>query len=165
MCRAWRNSPGSFSWRSASQRTSRPPFSAFVSGADFNGDGTKSDLLPGTTVNQFGRELGKADLTRLVESYNQQHRAAPITLPDTYSFNDSFFTLDVRVARVFAFASGKARVVLLAEVFNLFNTANLTGYSGDLAQPGTFGQPSSLATQVFGSGGPRVSQLAARISF
>jgi hypothetical protein len=150
---------------------SRPPFSAFVSDADFNGDGTKYDLLPGTTVNQFGRGLAKADLERLVESYNQQHPKAQITLPATYSFNDNFFTLDVRVARVFAFASGKARVVLLAEIFNLFNTANLTGnmpnlgYSGNLTQPATFGQPSSLATQVFGSGGPRACQLAARISF
>lgn len=144
---------------------SRPPFSAFVSTEDFNGDGTKGDLLPGTTVNQFGRGLGKADLERLVESYNQQHRTAPIRLPASYAFNDNFFTLDVRFARVFALASGRARVALIGEVFNLFNTANLTGYGGDLTQPATFGQPSSLATQVFGSGGPRACQLAARFSF
>ena len=102
-----------------------------------------------------------------MESYNQQHPdpKAQITLPATYSFNDNFFTLDVRLARVFAFGSGKVRVVLSAEVFNLFNTANLTGYSGDLTQPATFGQPSSLASQVFGSGGPRMCQLAARVSF
>jgi hypothetical protein len=159
--------PGQFQVAVSLSAYSRPPFSAFVFNKDFNGDGTKSDLLPGTTVNQFGRGLGKADLERLVESYNQQHPdpKAQITLPATYSFNDNFFTLDVRVTRVFAFASGKARVMLLAEVFNLFNTANLTGYGGDLTQPGTFGQPSNLATQVFGSGGPRVCQLAVRISF
>ena len=28
---------------------SRPPFSAYVAGMDFNGDGTRNDLLPGTT--------------------------------------------------------------------------------------------------------------------
>src|SRR5262249_5494915 len=42
---------------------SAPPFSAFVSGGDFNGDGTTNDLLPGTTVNQFHggvRENGPA---------------------------------------------------------------------------------------------------------
>ena len=31
-----------------------------------------NDLLPGTTVNQFGRGLGKDDLARLVDAYNQQ---------------------------------------------------------------------------------------------
>lgn len=41
---------------------SRPPFSAFLGGLDLNGDGTTGDLLPGTTVNQFNRGLGKLDL-------------------------------------------------------------------------------------------------------
>jgi len=49
-------------------------------------------------------------------------------------------------------------------VFNVYNAANLSGYSGDLAAAG-FGQPSSRATQVFGSGGPRAFQLAMRASF
>lgn len=39
-----------------------------------------------------------------------------------------------------------------------------SGYSGDLASAG-FGQPTSRATQVFGSGGPRAFQLAMRVSF
>ena len=51
---------------------SRPPFSAYVSGMDFNGDGTQNDLLPGTTVNQFNRGLDEDDLARLVERYNQE---------------------------------------------------------------------------------------------
>jgi len=41
---------------------------------------------------------------------------------------------------------------LIGEVFNLYNKANLTGYSGDLTSA-AFGQPTSRATQVFGSGG------------
>ena len=48
------------------------------------------------------------------------------------------------------------------EVFNLFNTANLSGRSGDVLG---FGQPTSRVTQVFGSGGPRAFQIAARVSF
>ena len=51
---------------------------------------------------------------------------------------------------------------LIGEVFNLYNKANLTGYSGDLTSS-AFGQPTSRATQVFGSGGPRAFQLAMRV--
>jgi hypothetical protein len=58
---------------------SQPPFAVFVGGMDFNGDGTRNDLLPGTKENQFNRGLGKDDLTRLVEQFNQQSpgRAPP----------------------------------------------------------------------------------------
>jgi hypothetical protein len=54
---------------------------------------------------------------------------------------------------------------LIGEVFNLYNAANLSGYSGDLTNPASFGQPTSRFTQVFGSGGPRAFQLGARINF
>ena len=47
-------------------------------------------------------------------------------------------------------------VLLIGEVYNLHNAANLTGFSGDLTSA-AFGQPTGRATQVFGSGGPRVS--------
>ena len=53
---------------------------------------------------------------------------------------------------------------VIGEVFNLYNKANLTGYSGDLMSAG-FGQPTSRAPQVFGSGGPRAYQLAVRVGF
>jgi hypothetical protein len=49
-------------------------------------------------------------------------------------------------------------------VFNLFNIANLSGRDGDVTDSG-FGQPRSRLTQVFGSGGPRAFQFAARPSF
>ena len=69
---------------------SRPPFSAFLGGLDLNGDGTYDDLLPGTRVNQFNRGLGKSDLRRLVDAFNQTYAGKqdaqggdipPITLP------------------------------------------------------------------------------------
>ena len=56
------------------------------------------------------------------------------------------------------------RLDLIGEVFNLFNVANLTGYSGVLNQL-NYGQPTARAGQVFGSGGPRAFQLAARVEF
>jgi hypothetical protein len=73
----------------------------------------------------------------------------------------------------------------IAEVFNLFNVTNVLGvsnvnYSGfsnvlvadsnNPSSPGfsrssIFGQPVSTAGGVFGSGGPRAFQFAARVTF
>jgi hypothetical protein len=124
-------------------------------------------------VNQFNRGLSKEDLASLVERYNQQfaNRQMPIgiaprvTLPADYSFNDGFFTQDLRVTRTFQTANDRARVSLFGEVFNIFNTANLTDYSGNISNSASFGQPWSRVTQIFGSGGPRAIQFGARVSF
>jgi hypothetical protein len=148
------------------------PFSAYVGGIDFNGDGTTGDLLPGTTANAFNRGLGRADLVRLVAQFNQsyagtkdaQGRSIPaLTLPDQYYFGDNFHALDMRLSRSLLFHE-RWRLSLIGEVFNLYNKANLSGYSGDLTST-AFGQPSSRATQIFGSGGPRAFQLAMRVNF
>jgi len=153
---------------------SRPPFSAFVSGVDFNGDGTRDDLLPGTRVNQFNRGRNRDDLAQLVDSYNQEFagkqtlggQTAPrVTLPADYSFNHGFFSQDVRLSRSFSLGTERARLILLGELFNLFNTANLVSYSGNLANAAEFGQPGARSNQVFGSGGPRAFQLGARVTF
>ena len=63
-------------------------------------------------------------------------------------------------------ALGKTlKATLIGEVFNLFNTANLIQYSGNIADTAAFGQSGARLTQVFGSGGPRAFQFGARISF
>lgn len=102
---------------------------------------------------------------------------------DGVRFNDSFNALDLRLSKSFAMRS--ARVEAIAEVFNLFNVTNYLGtstvnYSGfsnvlvrdsnDPTNPGylrssRFGSPVSTAGGVFGSGGPRALQLAARVIF
>jgi len=152
--------------------SSAPPFNAFVGGIDFNGDGTTDDLLPGTTVGQFNRGLGRVGLARLVGQFNQTYAGTidphgkairRVTLPGRYSLDDNFHSLDLRLSRSFKFHE-LWRVSLIGEVFNLYNNANLTNYAGDLTSP-AFGQPTSRATQVFGSGGPRAFQLALRITF
>ena len=91
--------------------------------------------------------------------------APHVILPTDYSFNDGFFTQDLRVSRTFSLGSERVRLVLLGEVFNMLNTANLVQYSGNIANPASFGQPGARFSQVFGSGGPRAFQLAARVSF
>src|SRR5262249_335079 len=105
---------------------SAPPFSVYVGGLDFNGDGTINDLLPGTTVNAFGRNLTKADLVALVAAYNQQYAgqrtaggqlAKALTLPETFAFNDDFFTVDMRINRALSFSRRHSQLELIAEVF------------------------------------------------
>ncbi|AMY08854.1 hypothetical protein LuPra_02060 [Luteitalea pratensis] len=151
---------------------SAPPFSAYVGGIDFNGDGTAGDLLPGTTVNAFNRGMGRADLERLVDQFNQTHAGEAdtqgaviprLTLPPRYSFGDNVHGLDLRLSHSFAISPG-LRLVVIGEVFNVYNAANLSGHSGDLASA-AFGQPVSRAPQAFGSSGPRAFQVATRVSF
>ncbi len=152
--------------------SSTPPFSPIVGSIDFNGDGTPGDLLPGTTTGQFNRGLGRADLVRFVDQFNQTYalntdshgRIIPrITLPSRYSLDQGYQSLDLRLSRTFVFGE-QWRLRMIGEVFNVYNAANLSGYSNDLASA-AFGQPTARFTQLFGSGGPRAFQLAARLSF
>jgi hypothetical protein len=110
-------------------------------------------------------------------------------LPANFQSDDSFLTHDLRVTRTIKIAE-KVSLNLIGEGFNIFNVANLTGYSGTLngyvrpipaplptptnpnpqGTPGrdpdfTFGQPTGRVSPVFGTGGPRAFQLAARLSF
>src|SRR5262249_47934135 len=116
--------------------------------------------------------MGQMDLAALVSQFNSKYalttdaKSFPIprlALPADYEFGDNFHSLDLRLSRSFVFLE-RWRLSLIAEVFNLYNKANLTGYSGELTSA-AFGQPTSRATQVFGSGGPRAFQLALRLSF
>jgi hypothetical protein len=123
-------------------------------------------------VDAFNRGVERSDLERLVAKFNQASAGSkdaagaiirPVTLPAHYSFGDNFHALDLRLSRAFVFRE-RWRVSVIGEVFNLYNKANLNGYSGDLMSAG-FGQPTSRAPQVFGSGGPRAFQLAVRVGF
>jgi hypothetical protein len=143
------------------------PFSAFLGGLDLDGDGTTNDLLPGTTVNAFNRGMGRADLERIVAEFNKTYAnglSIPRqTLPVQYRFGDNFHSLDVRLSRSFVFHE-HASVSVIGEVFNLYNKANLSGYSGDVTTA-AFGKPTARYTQIFGSGGPRAFQVGTRVRF
>jgi hypothetical protein len=103
---------------------------------------------------------------------------------DDLKLGDDFSSLDLRVSRVFRIGE-RWTIEPIAEVFNLFNVTNVLGvsnvnYSGfnnvlvrDSNDPGSagflrsssFGQPVTTAGGVFGSGGPRAFQFAARVTF
>jgi hypothetical protein len=172
-----------------SQALSAPPLDTILNGLDLDGDGISQTLLPGITRrDSLGRSVSDAALGELVARYNAQVEARtrrvtnpdgsvtiirprtpfnqiinPITLPDHFTNGDSLVTQDLRLTRSITIRD-KARLSLIGEVFNLFNIANMTGYSGVLNQP-NYGQPSSRIGQTFGTGGPRAFQFAARIEF
>jgi outer membrane receptor protein involved in Fe transport len=147
-----------------------------------------SARVPGLQRNAGGRlfrtgaELN-AYLTQLNAATSDPTRRLPLVRDDA-RFNDSFNSLDLRLARPFELRGG-VTVEPIAEVFNLFNVTNVLGvsnvnYSGysnvlardsqDASSPGflrsdTFGRPVTTAGGVFGSGGPRAFQFAARVVF
>jgi hypothetical protein len=100
-----------------------------------------------------------------------------IYLPDSFTNGDTFISQDLRLTRIVMFGE-KVKLSLIAEGFNVFNFANLTGYGSGLnttttivgGQPQrpttvTFGQRGNRVNQIFGTGGPRAFQFAARLSF
>ncbi|HXA53210.1 MAG TPA: hypothetical protein VNV86_22990, partial [Candidatus Acidoferrum sp.] len=86
-----------------------------------------------------------------------------VTLPSNYELGHVFNSQDVRVTKLFRYRE-RFELQVFGEVFNLFNTANLSGYESNLLAPG-FGQPTARFSNVFGTGGPRSFQLGSRVSF
>jgi hypothetical protein len=89
---------------------------------------------------------------------------------DTLLGGDSIISQDVRVTKTFSFGE-KMKLDLIGEVFNLFNVANLStgGTLGFTLNPEGDGgnpiAPSERTTSVFGTGGPRAFQVAAKFRF
>ena len=144
--------------------------------------------IPVLQRNAGGRQFHTAaELNTYLADLNAGGGVDGVLLPlvtDSARFNDSFNSLDIRVSRPFSI-NQRIRVEPMLEVFNLFNVTNILGisnvnYSGysnvlvrdseDPANAGylrssRFGQPVTTAGGVFGSGGPRAMQLAARVTF
>jgi len=103
---------------------------------------------------------------------------------DNASFNDTFSSFDLRLSKVFRIGE-RVKIEPLVEVFNLFNVTNVLGFSksnysgfanvlvrdsndptsSGFLRSSSFGQAVTTAGGVFGSGGPRAFQLAARLTF
>jgi hypothetical protein len=86
-----------------------------------------------------------------------------VTLPDEFSNGDTLISTDLRLTREIRLHE-RVKLSLIGEAFNVFNIANLGGYSDDLRNT-NFGNPTNRLNQVFGSGGPRAFQIAGRITF
>ena len=156
------------------------PIEPFISGVDLNGNGayaageTGGSPLPGIGYNQFGISAGKAEMVQLVNQFNQNYAGKTTTtgviptiaLPSTWGFPRSFNSQDIRVTKVFKLGTERAKLSLIGECFNVFNIANLGGYSYNLTSNSAgFGVPTSRDSNVFGSGGPRAFQFAGRFTF
>ncbi|MBO0800505.1 MAG: TonB-dependent receptor, partial [Blastocatellia bacterium] len=116
-----------------------------------------------------GAELNRF-LTQLNAAGGVNGTMLPLVRNDLH-FGDSFQSFDLRLTKSFKL-SDRMTVQGIGEVFNLFNVTNIRGvnnlnYSGfqnNLGSP-DFGSPIQTAGGVFGTGGPRAFQFAARFLF
>jgi outer membrane receptor protein involved in Fe transport len=152
-------------------------------------------LLPGggQRIPQLQRNAGGrlfktgAELNDFIRQINAAGGVGGQPLPlvrDDARFNDLFSSFDVRLSKAFRLGES-VRVEPMVEAFNLFNVTNVLGFSksnysgfsnvlvrdsNDPSSPGflrssSFGRPVTTAGGVFGSGGPRAFQFAARVTF
>ncbi len=152
-------------------------------------------LLPGggSRVPMLQRNAGGrlfktgAELNAFIAQVNAAGGVGGQPLPlvrDDARFNDGFSAFDVRLSKLFRLGE-RVSVEPMVEAFNLFNVTNVLGFSksnysgfsnvlvrdsNDPSSPGflrssSFGRPVTTAGGVFGSGGPRAFQFAARVTF
>ncbi|HYJ47286.1 MAG TPA: hypothetical protein VEV81_11805 [Pyrinomonadaceae bacterium] len=147
-----------------------------------------SSRIPTLQRNAGGRLFHTgAELNAFLQQLNAAGGVGGQPLPlvrDEARFSDNFNSFDLRASKMFRIGE-RLQIQPIVEVFNLFNVTNVLGvsksnYSGfsnvlvrdsnDSASPGflrssSFGQPVTTAGGVFGSGGPRAFQFAARVTF
>jgi len=165
--------PWNFQLGFISSMASRGPVMPVVTGVDLDGDGNTTTPIPGVKFNCFNRGCGKSDLAQAVQAWNQQYAGKKdargqtiptLTLPANYQLGDNFSSQDIRLTKSFTWRE-HYKLSVFAEMFNVFNVANLSSFNFNLNNASTFGQPTQRTSQVFGSGGPRALQLGGRISF
>ena len=147
-----------------------------------------SSRIPTLQRNAGGRLFHTgAELNAFIRELNASGGVNGQPLPlvrDDARFSDSFNSLDLRLSRKFFFTE-RVSLEPILEVFNIFNITNVLGvsnvnYSGfsnvlirdsnnatdaGFLRSSIFGQPVTTAGGVFGSGGPRAFQFAARFTF
>jgi hypothetical protein len=165
--------PGNIQIGIISAMSSKSPVMPSIANLDLDGDGTTTTPIPGVDYNCFNRGCNADDLVAAVAAFNSQYAGqrdargqviAPLTLPASFELGDAFSSQDIRVTKTFNLQSD-VKLAVFAEVFNVFNVANLGGYAFNLSNTATFGQPTTRASQVFGSGGPRAVQIGGRFTF
>jgi len=152
-------------------------------------------LVPGggQRIPQLQRNAGGrlfhtgAELNAFISQLNAAGGLGGQPLPlvsDNAHFNDKFNSFDLRLSKVFKIGE-HVKIQPLVEAFNLFNITNVLGFSksnysgfsnvlvrdnndptnAGFLRSSSFGQPVTTAGGVFGSGGPRAFQFAARVTF
>ena len=165
--------PAKFQVSFISSASTRGPVRPNITAIDLDGDGSDYEPLPGIDFKK--RDLSRSEISTLVDRYNQTYAGRPtvrnpaaryptLGQPSNYEFGDQFTSQDLRLTKIFQFAE-RYKISVFGEVFNVFNIANLGGYSFDLTNLPAFGRPTVRSNQVFGSGGPRAFQLGARFNF
>ena len=164
------------------------PLWTFASGVPMDillGDGS-GDRVPELGRNAGGRRFHtgaqlNAFLTQLNNAGDVNGTLGtpfPMVSPNA-RFDDTFNSFDMRLAKDFHL-SERYKLQVIGESFNLFNKTNIlgtsknnySGYRNALVPDGNnpnyssaFGTPVNQAGGVFGSGGPRAFQLAAKLTF
>ena len=166
--------PGNIQIGIISAMSTRSPVMPTIANLDLDGDGTTTTPIPGVDYNCFNRGCGEEDLAQAVAAFNQRYAGtrdargqaiAALSLPAEYQLGDSFSSQDLRITKTFNLGGQQTKLAVFMEVFNLFNVANLSNFAYNLSNAATFGRPTTRASQVFGSGGPRAFQLGGRLTF
>ncbi len=129
------------------------------------------------SIPNLGVDCGDASPTGRCDSTNPNYFDPIVRLAHlpagTQLGGDSVISQDIRVTKTFRF-NERLNLDLIGEVFNLFNVANLTFPTAiTLAEEGTpddviagsIHGPSARTNSVFGTGGPRAFQFAAKFRF
>lgn len=165
--------PWGFELGLISSTSSVGPVMPSISNVDLTGSGITNTPIPGVAYNCFNLGCGKSDLAKAVANWNSTYAGKPdargvtipsLTLPAHYSLGTSFNSQDLRLTKNFTFRE-RYKFSVFGEMFNVLNIANLQGFNFNLASGSAFGQPTSRAGQVFGSGGPRAVQIGGRFNF
>jgi hypothetical protein len=145
--------------------------------------------IPLLQRNAAGRRFDNgAELNSFIQQINSRGGVSGVGLlplvRDDLEFGDGFTSFDLRVSKRWKLTENLI-VQAVAEVFNLFNVTNIRGvnnvnYSGfqntlirdsedsrsaGFLRSSSFGTPLQTAGGVFGTGGPRAYQFAAKITF
>jgi len=169
--------PWGFQFGIISSNSSMGPGMVMVGSVDLNGDGNTSEPLPGLSWNCINRGCGKSEVAAGVATWNSTNAGKrdgrgqvipTLALPSNYTFGRPGSSQDIRLTKLFTFRE-RYKLSIFSEVFNVLNYANIGGISMTVdsatSSAFAFGQPTSRAGQIFGSGGPRAVQIGGRFQF
>jgi hypothetical protein len=173
------------------------PADTFLPDLTTSGGESLPSRLPILSRNALGRSISNStQLNQVINAWNALpacpapapcNAGGPLeNVPDGINFGSPFNSVDLQLTKDIKIRES-AHIDLSAEVFNLFNSANILGftntsYSGrntslfpvgttpvTTSNPqgldNTFFSPVSTAGGFFGSGGPRAFQFAVRVAF